>query len=187
MSGFVADASATLPWRFEDEATPWTEPLLDRIQYGEEVRVPAHWPLEVANALLIGRRRGRVTARRDRRVHRRPGRPSHSPRTARWSGAMAHHSCVSRAASPDGLRCGLSGTGPTHGAAARYARSRSAKSGTSGGRDACGGNMSTRRTSMGESFVPVANVQPSLRIPVGRSLLQTVTLHPGVELSPREP
>ena len=62
MPGFVPDASATLPWRFEDEATPWTEALLDRIKGGEEVSVPAHRPLEVANALLIARRRGRVTA-----------------------------------------------------------------------------------------------------------------------------
>ena len=58
----MPDASATLPWRFADEATPWTEALLDRIQGGEEVLVPAHWPLEVANALLVARRRGRVTA-----------------------------------------------------------------------------------------------------------------------------
>jgi predicted nucleic acid-binding protein len=62
MPGFVIDASATLPWRFEDEATPWTEALLDRVQGGEEVRVPAHWPLEVANTLLMARRSGRVTA-----------------------------------------------------------------------------------------------------------------------------
>lgn len=61
MPGFVIDASATLPWRFEDEATPWTEMLLDRIEGGEEVLVPAHWPLEVVNTLLIGCRRGRVT------------------------------------------------------------------------------------------------------------------------------
>jgi predicted nucleic acid-binding protein len=61
MSGFVPDASVTLPWRFEDEATPWTEALLDR-EGGEEAVVPAHWPLEVANALLVARRRGRVTA-----------------------------------------------------------------------------------------------------------------------------
>lgn len=47
MPGFVADASATLPWRFEDEATPWTEALLDRVESGEEVVVPAHWPIEV--------------------------------------------------------------------------------------------------------------------------------------------
>jgi predicted nucleic acid-binding protein len=62
MPGFVIDASATLPWRFEDEATPWTEALLDRVQGGEEVRVPAHWPLEVANTLLMARRSVRVTA-----------------------------------------------------------------------------------------------------------------------------
>jgi predicted nucleic acid-binding protein len=62
MSGFVADASVTLPWRFEDEATEWTEALLDRVQAGEKIVVPAHWPLEVANGLLIARRHGRVTA-----------------------------------------------------------------------------------------------------------------------------
>ena len=62
MPSFVIDASATLPWRFEDEATPWTEALLDRIESGEEVLVPAHWPVEVVNTLLIGRRRGRITS-----------------------------------------------------------------------------------------------------------------------------
>lgn len=62
MSGFVADASATLPCRFEDEATSWTEALLDRVQSGEAVLVPAHWPLEVVNALLIAGRPKRVTA-----------------------------------------------------------------------------------------------------------------------------
>jgi hypothetical protein len=32
MPGFVADASATLPWCFAEEATPATEALLDRAQ-----------------------------------------------------------------------------------------------------------------------------------------------------------
>jgi hypothetical protein len=32
MSGFVADASATLPWCFEEEATPATEALLERLR-----------------------------------------------------------------------------------------------------------------------------------------------------------
>jgi hypothetical protein len=59
---FVIDASATLPWRFEDEATPWTEALLDRVLKGEDVIAPSHWPLEVANGLLIALRRGRVTS-----------------------------------------------------------------------------------------------------------------------------
>jgi len=58
---FVIDASATLPWRFADEATPWTEALLDRAEAGEELLVPAHWPLEVANGLLVAQRKGRLT------------------------------------------------------------------------------------------------------------------------------
>ena len=61
MAGFVLDASVTLPWRFEDEATPWTELLLSRLEQGEEALVPAHWSLEVANSLLVAQRRKRVT------------------------------------------------------------------------------------------------------------------------------
>ena len=59
MPGFVLDASATLPWCFADEATQWTEGLPDRLQAGEEVRVPAHCPIEVMNGLLmaVGRKR----------------------------------------------------------------------------------------------------------------------------------
>lgn len=60
MPGFVADASATLPWCFADDATPWTEALLDRLQAGEEVLVPAHWPMEVTNGLVVAVRRGRI-------------------------------------------------------------------------------------------------------------------------------
>jgi len=60
MPGFIADASATLPWCFADEATPWTEGLLDRLQGGEEVVVPAHWPIEVMNGLIMAVRRKRI-------------------------------------------------------------------------------------------------------------------------------
>ena len=56
---FVIDASATLPWCFEDEATVWTEALLDRLSAGEQVFAPAHCPIEVSNGLLtaIGKKR----------------------------------------------------------------------------------------------------------------------------------
>ena len=60
MPGFVADASATLPWCFADEATPWTEALLDRLRSGEELTVPAHWPTEVMNGLVMAVRRKRI-------------------------------------------------------------------------------------------------------------------------------
>jgi predicted nucleic acid-binding protein len=64
MSGFVADASATLPWCFAEEATPATEAMLDRAQSGEEVLVPAHWPAEVMNGLIMAVRRRRIDMER---------------------------------------------------------------------------------------------------------------------------
>jgi hypothetical protein len=42
METFVVDASVTLPWCFEDEATAWTDRLLDRLRSGDEIVVPAH-------------------------------------------------------------------------------------------------------------------------------------------------
>lgn len=57
---FVADASVTLAWCFPDEATPWTESLLDRVAQGEQVIAPAHWPTEVSNGLLMALRRKRI-------------------------------------------------------------------------------------------------------------------------------
>jgi len=60
MAAFVIDASATLPWCFADEATDATNAVLTRLRTGDEAIVPAHWPLEVANALLIAVRRKRI-------------------------------------------------------------------------------------------------------------------------------
>lgn len=57
---FVVDASVTLAWCFEDEATPQTEAILDRL-FDDTALVPALWELEVCNVLLIGERRKRLT------------------------------------------------------------------------------------------------------------------------------
>lgn len=57
---FVVDASVTLAWCFEDEATPQTEAILDRL-INDTAIVPALWELEVSNVLLMGERRGRLT------------------------------------------------------------------------------------------------------------------------------
>jgi predicted nucleic acid-binding protein len=64
MPGFVADASATLPWCFEEEATPATEALLERLRAGEPAVVPAHWSTEVMNGLIMAVRRGRIDLER---------------------------------------------------------------------------------------------------------------------------
>jgi predicted nucleic acid-binding protein len=61
MGPFVIDASATLPWCFADEASDATNALLTRLRTSDEAIVPAHWPLEVANALLIAVRRTRIS------------------------------------------------------------------------------------------------------------------------------
>jgi predicted nucleic acid-binding protein len=58
---FVLDASATLPWCFQDEASPASEALLARMGEGEDALVPAHWPTEILSSLLRGKRRGRVS------------------------------------------------------------------------------------------------------------------------------
>ena len=60
MTGFVLDVSVTMAWHFEDEATPALWALLDRL-LEEGVAVPGLWPLEVANVLAMGERRGRST------------------------------------------------------------------------------------------------------------------------------
>lgn len=68
--GFVADASATLPWCFEDEATVETEALLERLRGGEPAVVPAHWPAEIMNGLIMAGRRGRIDPERITRFAR---------------------------------------------------------------------------------------------------------------------
>jgi predicted nucleic acid-binding protein len=60
MALFVPDASATLAWLLEGETSDWAEALLERFSLGDSAVVPIHWPLEVANALLMAVRRGRI-------------------------------------------------------------------------------------------------------------------------------
>lgn len=59
---FVLDASVALAWCFEDEATPFADGLLVRMQQ-EEAAAPAIWPLEVANGIRSAERRGRIDER----------------------------------------------------------------------------------------------------------------------------
>lgn len=61
MTAFVLDASVTVAWCFEDEATPESWALLDALENGTAF-VPALWLMEVANILVCAERRGRITA-----------------------------------------------------------------------------------------------------------------------------
>ena len=58
---FVLDGSVTMVWGFEDEADEYAEAILERMP-DLQAHVPSLWPLEVANALLVGERRRRITS-----------------------------------------------------------------------------------------------------------------------------
>ena len=62
MAIFVADASVALTWCFEDEASSVADRLLERLGQGDRIAVPAHWPTEVSNGLLVAERRKRIKA-----------------------------------------------------------------------------------------------------------------------------
>lgn len=57
----VIDASIALAWCFDDEATPQTDALLDRVR-DEGAITPGLWRLELSNVLLQAERRGRIAA-----------------------------------------------------------------------------------------------------------------------------
>jgi predicted nucleic acid-binding protein len=44
----------------KDEETSWTINLLRRLSAGDQIIVPAHWPTEVSNGLLMASRRSRI-------------------------------------------------------------------------------------------------------------------------------
>ena len=58
---FVADASVAVGWVHPGQATAQTAAMLDAIAEGAVLEVPALWPLEVANALVVLVRRRKLT------------------------------------------------------------------------------------------------------------------------------
>lgn len=59
--GFVLDGSVALAWYFRDETDPYADAVAAAFP-GVRAFVPVIWPLEVANAVLMGERRKRSTA-----------------------------------------------------------------------------------------------------------------------------
>lgn len=60
---FVLDNSVAITWCFEEEHTPATIGLLERIGNTGAI-APMLWPLEALNVLLLAQRRGRIDADR---------------------------------------------------------------------------------------------------------------------------
>jgi predicted nucleic acid-binding protein len=59
-AAFVVDCSVAMAWLFNDEATPKTEALLNRLTT-ETALVPAWWFIEIANVLAMAERKARIT------------------------------------------------------------------------------------------------------------------------------
>ncbi len=64
--GFVLDCSVTMSWCFEDETDAYADSVQDALTSVRAV-VPTIWPLEVANALIVGERRKRLDEARSTR------------------------------------------------------------------------------------------------------------------------
>jgi len=61
MTGLVLDCSVAVAWCFEDEASPETDAILERVRDGGAL-VPALWHLELGNVLVQAERRQRLSA-----------------------------------------------------------------------------------------------------------------------------
>lgn len=57
---FVLDCSITMAWCFEDESNEYTDAILEKLGISTAV-VPTIWPLEVANVLLLSKKKKRIT------------------------------------------------------------------------------------------------------------------------------
>ena len=59
MQDFVIDNSVVMSWCFKDETSKYTDTVLDYLE-NTTAYVPAIWPLEVSNVLLVAERRKRL-------------------------------------------------------------------------------------------------------------------------------
>ena len=64
---FVLDCSVTMAWVFSDEASEDTDRLRESL-IDDSAFVPALWPIETGNVLLMATRRGRIDRNDWRRI-----------------------------------------------------------------------------------------------------------------------
>ncbi|MCZ7626503.1 MAG: VapC toxin family PIN domain ribonuclease [Candidatus Methylomirabilota bacterium] len=62
----VVDASVALAWCFPDEASEYADAVLVALE-GQRMLVPAVWPLEITNAVIVAERRKRISPSEIRR------------------------------------------------------------------------------------------------------------------------
>jgi predicted nucleic acid-binding protein len=60
MQNFVIDNSVVMSWCFKDETSKYTDAILGHLELATAY-VPAIWPLEVSNVLLVAERKKRLS------------------------------------------------------------------------------------------------------------------------------
>ena len=65
---FVVDASVTIAWVRPAQGNPESVEWLEKVGKGSLLIVPSLWSLEVANALIVLQRRGRILVEERRRA-----------------------------------------------------------------------------------------------------------------------
>ena len=68
VTGWVLDTSMALAWGFPDESAPAADRFWDEVERGARLVVPALWWCECANALVVARRRDRLSERQRHRM-----------------------------------------------------------------------------------------------------------------------
>lgn len=58
---YVIDPSLALAWLLPDEHNQDAAAIRQAIEDGDDAWIPAHWWLEIGNALLMAERKGRIT------------------------------------------------------------------------------------------------------------------------------
>ena len=56
MNGFIIDNSVVMAWCFEDQASEYSDAILERLKT-EKAFVPSIWTLEVVNVLIVAERK----------------------------------------------------------------------------------------------------------------------------------
>lgn len=56
---FVLDGSVAISWAFADGQNAFAESIVQRLRNDDAI-VPGIWPLEIANTMVVGQRRGRL-------------------------------------------------------------------------------------------------------------------------------
>ena len=60
MEKLVIDASVAMTWYYPDEHSDYAYKVLDALEHATAI-VPAHWKLEITNAVIFGERRARLS------------------------------------------------------------------------------------------------------------------------------